>query len=577
MTPQRLIGTTRLVTGLILFAYVLSHDLNHALGLISLSALETGRHIFIAFWQFPPIRYAFYLSILLHMLIALRALFLRRNLRMPPGDFFQLTLGLALPPLLALHVLGTAVANLTFGVDPDYEYVVWSIWVAQPHYGLLQTAALLVAWIHGCIGLRSWLHLKDGYARWRDALYAAALIVPILSLLGFASAGRAVAELASSPGWVSTMLAAAKLPDAAGVARLYAWLNAALIGYVIALALVLIARLLRIWLRRRRAIEIRYADGHTVTVQPGTTVLEASRIGGVPHAAVCGGRGRCSTCRIKVISGAEHLPPANDDESKLLARIGAAPGTRLACQTRPIGPVAVAPLLPPMAAPRAALGHSVQHHGQEREIAVLFADLRGFTRFAEHRLPYDVVFLLNRYFRAMGEAVNASGGRVDKFIGDGVMALFGLTGTPQEACRQAVDAAARMSINLDQLNLLFDQDLKQPLRIGIGIHVGTVIVGEMGFAGAQALTAIGDTVNTASRLENATKEFDCQLLLSSEVAALAGLRLDDLTPHDIPLRGRSKNVMAYAFDDARTLKAEGLKGKTPRPDAAPGLAPVESS
>jgi adenylate cyclase len=172
----------------------------------------------------------------------------------------------------------------------------------------------------------------------------------------------------------------------------------------------------------------------------------------------------------------------------------------------------------------------------------------------------------------MGEAVNASGGRVDKFIGDGVMALFGLTGTPQEACRQAVDAAARMSANLDQLNLLFAHDLKQPLRIGIGIHVGTVIVGEMGFAGAQALTAIGDTVNTASRLESATKEFDCQLLLSSEVAALAGLRLDDLTPHDIPLRGRSENVMAYAIDDARSLKDE-----TRRPDVASGQVRVKSS
>jgi adenylate cyclase len=554
MTPQRLIGTTRLVTGLVLFAYVLTHDLNHALGVISLSALEAGRHVFVAFWQFPPIRYAFYLSILLHLLVALRALFLRRNLRMPLGDFLQFTLGLALPPLLALHVMGTAVANLTFGLNPDYQYVIWSLWVVQPAYALLQSAALLVAWIHGCIGLRGWLRLKPWYGAWRDALYAGALVVPILSLLGFVAAGHAVAQLAQSPDWVRAMLLAARLPDAADIARLYRWLEGAFIGYGIALAAVFAARLLRGWLSRRRAIEIRYTDGHSVTVQPGTSILEASRLGGVPHAAVCGGRGRCSTCRVRIVSGEHHLPPANDDESRLLLRIGAAPGTRLACQARPTGPVTVAALLPPMAPSHTALRHSAQHHGQEREIAVLFADIRDFTRFAEHRLPYDVVFLLNRYFRAMGEAVTAGGGRIDKFIGDGVMALFGLAGTPRQACLQAIDTAARMSANLEQLNQLFAHDLQQPLRIGIGIHVGPVIVGEMGFAGAQSLTAIGDAVNTASRLESATKEFGCQLLLSAEVAALAGLQLHGLTPHEIPLRGRTAKVTAYAISDAKELR-----------------------
>ena len=150
--------------------------------------------------------------------------------------------------------------------------------------------------------------------------------------------------------------------------------------------------------------------------------------------------------------------------------------------------------------------------GSEREIAILFADIRGFTALAEGRLPYDVVFMLNRYFAAMGRAVEAAGGRVDKFIGDGVMALFGDRAMPRPAAAQALAAARLMSLRLDELNVALRAELAEPLRIGIGIHAGPVIVGEMGYGGATTITAIGDAVNTASRLESLTKEFGVQLM-----------------------------------------------------------------
>jgi adenylate cyclase len=551
---KRLIGTTRLSTGLILFFYVLTHNLNHTLGLISLGAMEAGRVPFLAFWHFLPIRLVFYLSILLHMLTALYALYQRRSLRMPMSDACQLGLGLILPPLLVLHVIGTAVANSLFDLHATYRYIVWSLWITLPAYGVIQVLATTIAWIHGCIGLRSWLRVKPFYAAWRDILFALALILPVLALLGFVAAGHEVTLLAQQPGWMAQMRTEANLPDAAGIAELYRIRNWTLIVYGAALALTFAARAVRHRIEQRNAVTIRYADGHEVTVRRGATLLEASRIGEIPHASVCGGKGRCSTCRVRILAGSAFLPAPDTQESNLLRRIGATPETRLACQAVPTGDVTIAPLLPPMTTSRQALAHAEQHHGKEREIAVLFADIRGFTQLSEHRLPYDVVFLLNRYFRAMGEAVNAAGGRVDKFIGDGVMALFGLDVSAKEACAQAVAAAIGMSTNLDHLNNLMAHDLPEPLRIGIGIHVGTTIVGEMGFAGAQAMTAIGDAVNTASRLETATKEFNCQLLVSQRVAELAEIDLAAAIPHDVPLRGRSGTMAVYAIANAKDLK-----------------------
>ena len=228
-------------------------------------------------------------------------------------------------------------------------------------------------------------------------------------------------------------------------------------------------------------MRIGYPDGRFVEVTPGTSVLEASRLAGIPHASVCGGRGRCSTCRVRVRGEIHSIDPPGEDELRVLRRIGARPNVRLACQLRPRGAVEVTPLLPPFAHAADGRRRVDFAQGSEREIAILFADIRGFTALAEGRLPYDVVFVLNRYFAAMGRAVEAAGGRVDKFIGDGVMALFGIESGARAGCREALAAARLMSERLGELNLSLRAELDQPLRIGIGIHAGPTIVGEMGY------------------------------------------------------------------------------------------------
>ena len=549
----RIIAVTRLATGLILLFYVLTHNLNHALGLISLSAMEAGRTVFLGFWR--PLEVVLLLAVLLHLSIGLRALYRRKSLRMPFLEATQLALGLAAPPLLLLHIIGTSVAHALYGVDDRYAYVLWVIWLVAPNLGVMQSLAVLVTWIHGCIGLNYWLRVKTWFPPWRPYLGALALLIPVLSLLGFVAGAREVAQLAADPAWVPTLDAQINLASPEEVAFLYQLRDWLMLAFVAIVGGVFVARGVRTLATRRRAIAISYPDGKRVIIQPGTSLLEASRIGGIPHASVCGGRSRCSTCRVRVIEGAEALPAPLEEEQRVLARIHAAPGVRLACQARPTGPVTIQPLLPPQITAQKALFGSDISQGKEQEVAVLFADLRGFTSMAERRLPYDVVFLLNQYFRLTGEAVIAAGGHVDKFIGDGVMAVFGLRGRPELAPAQALDAARRMARALEVFNAQHHAELKTPFRIGIGIHFGPAIVGEMGFSPALSLTAIGDTVNTASRLESATKEENCQLLISETVALGAELPGDVGRRCEISLRGREQKLVAIAIDNAAALPA----------------------
>lgn len=549
----RTLALTRLATGLVLFFYVLTHNLNHTLGLVSLDALEAGRSVFLGFWRFPLIEPLLGLSLLIHLIIGLRALYRRRSLRMPPLEALQLVLGLAAPPLLFTHVLGTTGAYHAFDTNDSYAFVLYAIWVVSPYFAFQQSAALLLTWFHGCIGLYFWLHLKPWFLNWSRVFSVLALLLPVLALTGFITGAKEVAHLASDPDWRADFLADANPPDASESAALYDWQARILIGYFLAIATVLVARLLRSALQRRRAIRVHYPDGKEVVIQPGTSLLEASRIGNIPHASICGGRSRCSTCRVRVIRGDEHLNAINEEEARVLTRVKAPPGVRLACQARPTGPVMIQPLMPPNIGTRQLFSASELDQGKELEVAILFADLRNFTGMAEKRLPYDVVFLLNQYFRIMGEAVRAAGGHLDKFIGDGVMAIFGLRGQPELACAQALDAAKRMSEGLQAFNRQHAAELSKPLQIGIGIHFGAAIVGEMGYGRATTLTAIGDTVNTASRLESATKELGCELLISAIAAKAAELDATLGKSCEVALRGRDERLPAIAIADAGVL------------------------
>jgi adenylate cyclase len=557
VSPRLSVRRVRITTGIVLFAYIATHFLNHALGLISLDAMERGRWWFLLLWRNPVGTAALYGSLAIHFVLALSAVYQKRRLlSMPPAEALQLVLGLAIVPLLAQHVIGTRGGVVAYGLNDTYTYVLLTLWHFSPDKGVWQAAALLVAWIHGCIGFYYWLRLRPWFRGVSAVVYAAALLIPVLGLLGFADGGRDASRLAADPDWLRSALASMNLPSRDNVARLQEVEHRVYWVFAVLLALTLAAREIRSLIERGRGlVRITYPGGRQVEFAPGPTLLEVSQLHGIPHASVCGGRGRCSTCRVRVAAGLEELPVPSAGEQAVLARVGAAPNVRLACQIRPTRDLAVVPLLPPGASPRDARPRPAHLQGREKEIAILFADLRGFTQLSEHKLPYDVVFMLNRYFAAMGQAVEQAGGHVDKFIGDGVMALFGADERTDTAgaCRQALAAARAMSLALEALNKTLAHDLDRPLRIGIGIHVGPAIVGEMGYAGATSLTAIGDAVNTASRLESLTKEFACELVLSEDVATRAGVDANAYPAEETEIRGRSEKLRVRAVPLAREL------------------------
>jgi adenylate cyclase len=546
----------RLVTGLVVASFVVGHFLNHSLGVVSIEAMDHLRIILAGWWRSPAGSVLLYGSLATHFVLALVSLYRRSTLRMPWWEGAQLVLGLAIPPLLIAHVAGTRLTWMLLGHNIDYERVVGLLWSSEWSTAR-QVLLLLVVWAHLCAGIHYWLRVRAWYRNAMPLAFAAALLIPALALSGFASAGSYLWPSIESVGGMAKYNA-----DIAGMsererALVTHWREALEYGFWIALGATLLAR----WLRSRigATYRVRHASGRVIVAPVGRSILEAIRDEGLPHASVCGGRARCTTCRVRVNEGLDHLPVPSRAEAQALGRIDAPPNVRLACQCRPTRDVAVTPLLPPNAGPPSP-GDARGAQGRERPIVAMFVDLRDSTRLAEGRLPYDTVFVMNQFFAAMHEALRATGGYYAQFRGDGLLALYGLGSPLNEACKAAMRGAAEMQTRIEALSRSLSADLAQPLRIGIGVHAGVAIVGTMGPPQAPIYSAIGDMVNTAARLENMTKAFACSLVVSEVVLREAGIEPGDARRHQVRVRGKTERLAVYAVSDPRTLGAGLAQG-----------------
>jgi adenylate cyclase len=258
------------------------------------------------------------------------------------------------------------------------------------------------------------------------------------------------------------------------------------------------------------------------------TVLDASLEAGIPHTHVCGGNARCSTCRVIILEGQEHCAARTPAEEKLANHLHLDPAVRLACQTELVGNGTVKlrrlcldtddlTVFFDEATGRIA----PRMMGKEQTVAILFADIRGFTALSESLLPYDVIYVLNRYFQRMSRAISRYGGTINAYMGDGLMALFGVD-NPDHAVESAIRAGVEMLEAVETLNPSLELLYHQKLRIGIGVHYGCTVIGTIGDPNNPKMTAIGDAVNLASRIESANKPLDTSFLISEEAYQAVG-------------------------------------------------------
>jgi adenylate cyclase len=547
----------RLGCGLVLFTYLVSHFLNHALGNISMAALAKGLHYHILFWRFPPVAIVFYGAALVHSGLGIWALYQRRQFHWRAIEPLQLVLGLSIPALIIAHIVGARLGQALFAQEKFYPQELYSFWVARPYRIWVMSAVLVIAWVHGSIGLYFWLRMKAFFKRAAPFLLAAAVLVPTLALLGFYQAGRSVTADSNNADWRTSNLSERQVGTPAQQQTLDDIADDLLIGYLALIALVLLAKGARaLYERRGGMITLSYGNGRTVRVPKGLSVLEASLRYNVPHASVCGGRARCSTCRIRVIGDHGTLPEPSLREAFILNRVRTAdPSVRLACQLRPTGDLSFFQLFMPHLMSASALASQPQRIGQERYLVSMFVDMRGSTKLAEQRLPFDTVFIVNRFLSAVSQAVIECGGQPNQFIGDGELALFGLQTSPQVACRQALKAAMMIAANIEELNQFLSHDLHEPIGFGIGIHGGEVIIGDIGYRDHMVFTALGDAVNVAARLQDMTKSLACEAILSEEIRITAGLAAESLPEQEVAIRGRSGPMIVRTVTAAKTLSA----------------------
>jgi adenylate cyclase len=290
-------------------------------------------------------------------------------------------------------------------------------------------------------------------------------------------------------------------------------------------------------------------DDTIVDVEEGDLILDTSLQAGIPHLHVCGGAARCSTCRVLVLEGVENCGDRNAAEQAIAKRLRLDPSVRLACQTQILGDITVRRLAldaEDVESIRAQVQGKADPEfiGQEKLVAILFADLRRFTSLSETLLPYDVIDLLNRYFRRMGTAIENNGGTINNYMGDGLMALFGMNDS-RWAAERAVRAGLDMIEALETLNPYVEALYHRKLEIGIGIHYGGVVIGEVGAMDNRRQTAIGDAVNFASRIESANKEVGSNLLVSEEVYNCVRDQVKVKQCVHVQLKGKSGDYPLY--------------------------------
>lgn len=357
-----IVRAARIYSGLFLLAYVTSHLINLSLGLISIDAMDTARPYLTGVWTGPITGTLLSLSLIVHFALGLWAIYKRPTLRTSLQDIVQLITGLLVVPLLATHAIGIAILH-DFGVDFSYNQSIRLFWLSQPTLGLVQVVMLAVVWVHGCAGLFTWLRSKESARNILGWLYPLAVAVPVIAMLGYAEAGRAVLIEARTPQVQNAYEAPREISDETAYDQpsTYAATPAPVVDYalikqvtksviwgsILLAILTLLARWVRVTLIRSETVMLMRDRIGPMASSSAQTMLDGFRQNNQPHASLCEGRGRCGTCAVRILRSEFPLPPPSPLEARTLLRINAPDNARLACQLMPAGGrVETAPMYP---------------------------------------------------------------------------------------------------------------------------------------------------------------------------------------------------------------------------------------
>ena len=277
-------------------------------------------------------------------------------------------------------------------------------------------------------------------------------------------------------------------------------------------------------------------------------LLETLVNAGIPVVHLCGGRARCSTCRVFVLEGLGALSERTPPEAEMAAKLDFPDVVRLACQTTLNGSVSLRRLVLDKTDVRLAsqlgkpeLGGAA---GKEVDVAALFVDVVGYTKMAEDLPPYDIVHLLNRFFRQVDEVVATNNGVIDNYMGDAVLVLFGLHDEDEPALA-AVRAGFGILEAARDLSHYVHRIYRMKFAVRVGIDYGEVVFGLMGASGSARETVIGDAVNVASRLESANKDVGTNMLVSDAVYQRAAHAVSFGRRYELDLEGKAGRVVAH--------------------------------
>ena len=373
-----MIRNLKLISGLILFLFIALHLSNLAFGVFSLQLVDEIRPVLMAPFSNLIGGNILIACMLLHTALGLYALYQRNTLRMSQYDAVQFASAVIIPPLLIPHVWGLIALRQLLDINPTYLDMFRAFWIDTPLDGLRQVLLVVAVWIHGCIGLFTWLRLYPWWSRASLFAYPLAVAIPVMALLGFVAGGNHIlaqnqegtgTEVISpytesaatySDTYNDTQYGADYSPQTVGEngsavdAEFQATIEfinrikwQLIIGYLILVALVLTAWWLRIRSKRDQ-LEVHYADGNVVTSAVGPSLLEMSNMSDIPHANLCRGRGRCGTCRVEILYSENTLPEPGKIEQKTLGQKDTASNVRLACQLNPpAGVIKIRRLMPP--------------------------------------------------------------------------------------------------------------------------------------------------------------------------------------------------------------------------------------